>query len=142
VWSNAWQRWSGERRDALTEIREAHRSVGGRGRGRRYATLQLNHAYATLLSSQFQGYCRDLHTEVIDHLAGEIPVAALDPVIAGELSDWRNAIGHQDFSKVGGDSKLTLVTVRGWHASLDGLAKDFDRAVKTHITGLAGSSPW
>lgn len=45
----------------------AHRGVGGTGRGRRYATLQINQAYAVLLSSQFQGFCRDLHTECTDY---------------------------------------------------------------------------
>ena len=35
---------------------------------RRYATQQINQAYVVLLSSQFQRFCRDLHSEAIDHL--------------------------------------------------------------------------
>ncbi|HQU43183.1 MAG TPA: hypothetical protein PK867_10240, partial [Pirellulales bacterium] len=59
---------SNERRIALDELEAAHRSVGGTGRGRRYATQQINQAYAALLSSQFQGFCRDLHRECADYL--------------------------------------------------------------------------
>src|SRR6185437_9102799 len=59
---------------ALDEIARAHRAVGGHGRGRRYATLQINHAYTVLLSSQFQAFCRDLHSESIDYLVTIVPV--------------------------------------------------------------------
>ena len=55
----------------------AHRSVGGTARGRRFATEQINHAYAVLLASQFQGFARDLHSECADRLAKAIaPTAA------------------------------------------------------------------
>jgi hypothetical protein len=64
--SNSPRKWSGERSDALDEIQNAHAMVGGTDRGRRYATQQINYAYAALLSSQFQGFCRDLHSECID----------------------------------------------------------------------------
>lgn len=53
---------------ALDEIERAHRSVGGTGPGRRYATQQINQAYAVLLSAQFQGFCRDLHDDCVTHL--------------------------------------------------------------------------
>jgi hypothetical protein len=43
--------------------------VGGKDRGRRVATLQLNYAYALMLSSHFQGFCRDLQTEAVEHIA-------------------------------------------------------------------------
>ncbi len=56
------------RAEALDEIEAAHASVSGTGRGRRYATQQINQAYAVLVASQFQGFCRDLHTESIAHL--------------------------------------------------------------------------
>lgn len=58
--------WQGSRAAELDELEAALRAVGGIGRGRRHATQQLNQAYAVLLSSQFQGFCRDLHTEVSD----------------------------------------------------------------------------
>lgn len=55
--------WRTTRSDTLDEIVAAHRSVGGQDRGRRFATQQINCAYTKLLSSQFQGFCRDLHSE-------------------------------------------------------------------------------
>jgi hypothetical protein len=51
--SLALQEWSVQRAKALDEIEHAHRSVEGRGPGRRYLTQQINQAYAVLLSSQF-----------------------------------------------------------------------------------------
>jgi RiboL-PSP-HEPN len=66
--SASLRRWSTARHDDLDEIIGAHRSIGGTGRGRRSATQQINHAYAVLLSSQFQGFCRDLHSESIGYL--------------------------------------------------------------------------
>src|SRR5579871_1232084 len=75
--SVAWQYWSAGRAAALDEIEHAHRSVGGTGPGRRYLTQQINQAYAVLLSSQFQGFCRDLHTECVEYLVGPAASAVL-----------------------------------------------------------------
>ena len=66
--SNSLARWNGERADALNEIENAHVMIGGTERGRRYATQQVNYSYATLLSSHFQGFCRDLHTECLERI--------------------------------------------------------------------------
>src|SRR5262249_42900178 len=71
------QLWRTTRINALDEIEAAHRSIGGTGPGRRYATQQINQAYAVLLSSQFQGYCRDLHSESADYLVQGITPALL-----------------------------------------------------------------
>jgi hypothetical protein len=54
--SLSYQYWSTARAASLDEIESAHRSVGGSGPGRRYATQQINQAYALLLASQFQGF--------------------------------------------------------------------------------------
>jgi hypothetical protein len=70
---NSLIKWDGERSDALDEIEHAHLRVGGSERGRRFATQQINYAYAALLSSQFQGFCRDLHSESIDHIIATTP---------------------------------------------------------------------
>jgi hypothetical protein len=71
--SNSLSNWRNERRTALNEIESAHATVGGTARGRRYATQQINYAYAALLSSNFQGFCRDLHSECIDHIVSATP---------------------------------------------------------------------
>lgn len=63
----------------------AHTAIGGSGRGRRYATQQVNHAYVVLLSSQFQGFCRDLHSECVDHLLQIIRPASLQVVLSAEF---------------------------------------------------------
>jgi hypothetical protein len=70
-------RWQTDQRAALDQIDAAHSAVGGAGRGRRYATQQINQAYAMLLSSQFQSFCRNLHSEAVDHVCG--PVGAGGP---------------------------------------------------------------
>ena len=71
--SNSLIHWNGERADALNEIENAHAIVGGTDRGRRFATQQINYSYAALLSSHFQGFCRDLHSECIDHIVASVP---------------------------------------------------------------------
>ena len=72
--SHSLIRWNGERAEALDEIENAHAMVGGAERGRRYAIQQSNYAYAALLSSDFQGFCRDLHSECIERLVAIVPV--------------------------------------------------------------------
>lgn len=71
--SRSLLRWAGERAAALDEIETAHALVGGTERGRRYATQQINYAYAALLSAQFQGFCRDLHSECVDAVVSILP---------------------------------------------------------------------
>ena len=61
------QRWFAERAGSLNDIESAHRSVHGSGPGARAASQQINQAYAVLLTAQFQGFCRDLHSESADH---------------------------------------------------------------------------
>lgn len=75
--SRSFNLWNTERRTALDQIAAAHAAVGGAGPGRRYATHQLNQAYAMLLSSQFQGFCRDLHSEAVDHICGPVSASNL-----------------------------------------------------------------
>ena len=72
--SKSLERWLKERSDALDQIAGAHARVGGTSPGRHYATEQINHAYTTLLSSQFQGFSRDLHSECVDHIVSGVPV--------------------------------------------------------------------
>ncbi len=87
--STSYRRWAGARENALAEIEHAHTAVGGTGRGRRYATQQINQAYAVLLASQFQGFCRDLHSESINHLIAAISPARLQLVVLVELTQNR-----------------------------------------------------
>ncbi len=77
--------WSNKRCRVLDEIEDAHQSIGGAGRGRRFATLQVNYAYTMLLSSQFQAFCRDLHSECANAMAAVIPNASLGTILREAL---------------------------------------------------------
>lgn len=107
--SSAFHRWSTERQAALNEIENAHREVEGSGPGRRYATRQINQAYAVLLASQFQGFCRELHTESAGHLANTSPLPPARSIIANGLTanrklDFGNANSdnlRKDFARFG-----------------------------------------
>lgn len=88
--------WQTQRQRQLDEVERAHAAVAGTGRGRHYATEQVNRAYAVLLASQFQGFCRDLHSEAADVLANATTPASLGPMmrerlIAGRQLDRGNA---------------------------------------------------
>lgn len=81
--------WNEGASASLDEIEAAHQAVGGDGRGRRYATLQINHAYAVLLSSQFQGFCRDLHSEAADFVAANTQPPTVSAVLRLALTQGR-----------------------------------------------------
>lgn len=107
--SIALQTWSTTRLDSLNEIENAHARVEGTTRGRRYATQQINQAYTVLLSSQFQGFCRDLHSECVDHLVNSVNPPALRVPLRAEFMFNRSldrgnphpgAIGS-DFNRLG-----------------------------------------
>jgi len=87
--SQSLSMWFNEASRALDELEVAHRAVGGRGSGRRFATLQVNHAYAVLLSSQFQRFCRDLHSEAVDALTILVPNADLRDIFRAQLTTGR-----------------------------------------------------
>ena len=87
--SQSLHQWLGERTAILDEMEAAHRSVGGVGRGRRHATEQINHAYSVLLSAQFQGFCRNLHSECADSVARVVVPGNLGPVIRQLLLQGR-----------------------------------------------------
>jgi hypothetical protein len=188
--SLAFTIWFDERLERLDEVAHAHRAVGGIKRGRRFATNQINQAYAMLLSAEFQGYCRDLHSECVNHLILSLPVGTLRDLVReslllnrkldvhnpnpgnlgsdffrlgipfwGEvhkvdprnsvrqkqledLNSWRNAIAHQDFSRVGGSMSLHLSTVRKWRRACEDLAISFDEALRMHLQGILGVAPW
>jgi hypothetical protein len=88
--SKSLAEWQDHRADALDEIAQAHAAVGGTSRGRRFATQQINRAYAVLLASHFQGFCRDLHSECVDHIITELaPGASMVAILRLELTRGR-----------------------------------------------------
>lgn len=111
--SESLNTWLISRATKLDELENAHRAVGGRGRGRRYATQQLNQAYAVLLSSQFQGFCRDLHTEVSEHLVVAVGVERLHAALRAAFT-WNRALdrGNPTPGAVGAD--FNRYDIRFW----------------------------
>lgn len=102
--SQALLNWQTNRLAELDEVEAAHRAVGGGGRGRRFTTKQLNHAYAVLLCSQFQGFCRDLHSEAVDHLVTCIEPAAVRLVVRQLLTrDRKLDRGNANAGNMGSD---------------------------------------
>lgn len=181
--------WQKQSANELDEIEAAHAGVSGTGPGRRFATLRINHAYVVLLSSAFQRFCRDLHSEGSDFLASQVVPSVrflfqrqltqgreLDrgnpgpgnlgkdfgrffatpsdfwksvtaaPGFASrrnkleELMQWRNAIAHQDWTKLG--PRVHLKTIRGWRSACNLLAVRFDRVVGAQLQSLTGKAPW
>lgn len=102
--SASLDQWLLDRANALDEIERAHRSVGGTGRGRRYATQQINQAYAVLLSSQFQGFCRDLHSECAGYLVAPVVDADLRTMSrAGLVQNRKLDRGNPNAGNLGAD---------------------------------------
>ncbi len=102
--SASLHRWTTERQSALDELEAAHRSVGGSGRGRRSATQQVNQAYAVLLSSQFQGYCRDLHSECANYFVQTVSAGPLRNSLRSVLIENRKLDkGNPNPGNIGSD---------------------------------------
>jgi len=102
--SRSLLRWRGASAVALDEIEAAHTAIGGHGRGRRYATQQINQAYAVMLSSQFQRFCRDLHSEAIDELAAVVPSPIVRDIFRSQLTAGRKLdTGNPNPGNIGSD---------------------------------------
>ena len=87
--SKALEHWKTSSQQELDEFVNAHRAVGGEGRGRRYFTRQLNHAYLVAVAAQFQRFCRDLHTEAAQRVAGAVAQVDISKALARLLVENR-----------------------------------------------------
>lgn len=87
--SRSLRTWQVDGRRALDEIESAQRAVGGVGRGRRFALQQINQGYVVLLSSQFQRFCLDLHTECIEYLTDDPALGARGLILRSRLTAGR-----------------------------------------------------
>ena len=132
--SNSYRIWRTTRATVLDEVADAQATVGGSERGRRYATQQLVRAYAVMLAAQFQGFCRDLHDDCVEHLLRVIgPPPSLRPLLLDELTRGRqldrgnaqpSSLGA-DFGRLGIDLWPALheydADSVGWRADLEAL---------------------
>jgi hypothetical protein len=82
--------WQTSQSARLDELESAHQSVGGHARGRRFATQQLNRAYALLLAAQFQGYCSNFHSECAFAILATIPDVGVRGIVRANLLFGRN----------------------------------------------------
>ena len=104
--SLALLRWRTDRFLALDEIERLHASAKGLGAARRSATQQLNQAYVLLLSSQFQGFCRDLHTESARAIGRILATADLQRLMDDGLTLGRKLdTGNPNPGNIGADFK-------------------------------------
>jgi hypothetical protein len=143
--SVALQKWQGARGAQLDELDAAHKAVGGTGPGRRYATGQLNHAYAVAVASQFQGYCRDLHSESADVLAGvigsvnfagSISSSTIASIVLTSLTQNRQLDrGNAHPSSIGADFK-------GFDLDIWGSATQLDARSATRLRRLEQLNVW
>lgn len=113
--SRALKRWLTDGQRALDELEAAHRAIGGVGPGRRYATQQINQAYVVLLCSQFQRFCRDLHSEAADYLASD-PLPNVRYALLGlRLIEGRKLdVGNPSPGNIGSD--FGRLGLRFWQA--------------------------
>lgn len=122
--SRALVEWDGAARDAIDELRNAHRQVGGTGPGRRRLTQQINYAYVTLLAARFQGFARALHSQTAAVLAQGVTDATLAILFQESLTrnrkvDRGNAtVGNvaDDFARFGFDLWQAVDAAHPWNA--------------------------
>jgi len=102
--STGFRRWTGERADQLDEFERVLGSLTGRGLSRRWAARQIAHAYAVLLASQFQGFCRDLHSECAEHIALAVAPRTLRTLVRAEFAHARRLDrGNPNPGNIGSD---------------------------------------
>lgn len=87
--SVALHTWNTQASSALDEIVAAHRAVARSSPGQRMATREINHAYAVLLSSQFQRFCRDLHTEAVEIVVSRVSFPLIADLLRARMLEAR-----------------------------------------------------
>ena len=102
--SKALKTWQTAGLRALDVIEAAHASMSGRRVRQTFARQQITHAYAVLLSSQFQRFCRDLHTEAADHVARQVNSIELSALVGARFTEGRKLeTGNPNPGNLGAD---------------------------------------
>lgn len=103
--SASYRQWRTVRASALDDIASARPRVTGSRRSHRHSTQQIIRAYALMLASQFQGFCRDFHSECADHFIRVLaPPHRLRPLLRDELTRGRQLdCGNPQPSSLGAD---------------------------------------
>lgn len=117
--SQALTKWRSTRSQQLDELLSAHANTCGTGPGRRYATEQLNFAYLVAVAAQFQGFCRDLHSESVSVFAAVAPPIAtilhltLTKNRRLDSGNANEATIAEDFGRIGMEDFWDLVGAQG-----------------------------
>ncbi len=102
--SFALGKWRTVRSASLDAIESAYRLTAGVAAGRRSLARKMSQAYALLLSSEFQGFCRDLHTECAQAITSKVPLVELQPLMRdGLLRGRRLGSGNPNPGNIGAD---------------------------------------
>ncbi len=134
--SSALVLWRSDRSSALDEFEQIHKAIGHTGAGTRNARQQINQAYVLMLTGQFQGFCRDLHTEGVDHLASCIQPRSLQPLMTAEFQFARKLdVGNPSSGNVGSD--FNRFGLKFWDAILA-----YQPSLALHQHALAEMNDW
>ncbi len=134
--SVALQSWTTARAAALDEFEEIHRSIGRAGRGTKPARQQINQAFVLMLSGQFQGFCRDLHSESVECLVRWLqPASAVSLLRAEFLFSRKLDIGNPNAGNIGSDfNRLGLDLWKALH--------QHNASMQMHREALATMNEW
>jgi hypothetical protein len=116
--------WKADRASQLDQFEQIHRSIGKTGSGTQDARQQINQAYVLMLSAQFQGFCRDLHSEAVDFLVDALQTTSLRSLLQSEFQYGRKLDSgnptleniRSDFKRLGFD---ILSSVKAINPALD-----------------------
>lgn len=118
--SRALRHWQTRSRKVLDEFEAAHALVGGTPAARRFARQQIAQAYVVLLCSQFQRFCRDLHSEATNYLVRQPSFAALAPLLRAALDTGRRLdLGNPNPSNLGADFSRFGFSLWPWMHQFD-----------------------
>ncbi|HYH80698.1 MAG TPA: hypothetical protein VEX86_12925 [Longimicrobium sp.] len=88
----------------LDEMEAVHGVVGGGRTARRFARQQVAQAYVVLLASQFQLFCRELHTESAEWVTDDPAHEPLNLVLRTLLTTGRRLdVGNANSATLGSD---------------------------------------
>ncbi|HEY0017478.1 MAG TPA: hypothetical protein VGC13_14300 [Longimicrobium sp.] len=102
--SRSLRRWQSRNRRALDGIEVAYQLASSTMPRRGPVAEQIKQAYVVLLSSWFQAFCRDLHTECIEHLTATISHPAVRMIVRQRMMEARKLeTGNPNPGNLGAD---------------------------------------
>ncbi len=108
--SKSLRAWQAEGRVWLDVVEETFALVRSPRRRIGPARRQIIHTYVLVLTSQFQRFCRDLHTESVDELTSHAAHEPLNAILKSRLTEGRKLdMGNPNSGNIGADfSRLGL----------------------------------